>query len=438
MKRKKWSIIILLGVLLTCIPVFIINGTNQSLWEQAISSDPYTKNPLAWLQTDSNDIAVPADENTVLLGDGRTIGTAGCSYFSHCMMLIRAGKWDTQTDGTISDFVKLCKSKGMSQSSSDWLFDHTSISDIESSVKIVDAEYLNMSQKYYTVSELADRAKKAFERGDYMVTYMMVDNEGAHAVFIDSVTEDGKIVLQDCSSFDKYIDGPESMFHDIMASEGGYEAPIVFGIFEYSIEGADSRDTRPLWDRFSGGLDSDEGVFLPESERHHDSEDEKKKKEDEKNRMRTEYEAIDWKPTQLLMNQRNFNIEDMASKTTAKERRRMEDIKTNIEEDEPDLKEVISECFVGAGLLLSLEGIFLIVADLIDRYLVLGKTSLVKIFTFGRYRIREGKEDTEGVSRWTYYIYAMTVIGIGVLLASGFLQVWVLKLYDLIQTFFFG
>ena len=455
MKKKIQGIIGAMAIAFSVsVSVPIAGAFDISLVQQAQEAEDWEcRNPLAWVQSEREDMAIPRSQITTMLpteeGE-RSVGAGGCTFYSHLAMLMRAGIWNPREDGTIVDFVNDCKAKGMPIEKNDGMFPWSEITTYYPNVHLVSAVTTQNSTEWKTVTDLEQFCQRAYGRGDYVVAYLVTGlssgtgTVSGHAIFIDSVKSDGSISVIDSSSPTDDITNKDGVFGEVLEGNGGKSAPVVAYMFEYNIEGTDSRKTNTLWERFSGGLDADAGVINKHANDNAQSTEDKVKEETQQNEIQQlidEYDAIDWRPTQLLTNQMDMDLTWYQNELTQKEKEKLEDIHTNIKADEFNLSEFLQKAILFFGLVLCIYGSFLIVASLFDMAVPFFDLSLVTILTFGKFHIRtKDIKDEEHVnrkkfiSRFMFFMYCGFLIGLGMLIASGRLQEWVLLFADKIQT----
>lgn len=388
-------------------------------------------------------MAIPRSQNDIILSgghSGKTIGDAGCTFYAHCNMLIRAGIWNPEKDGNITKFVEYCRSQGMFDvAEANGMFDFVHISDYFSEAKVVQADVKNGNQDYSTITELKKFAKEAYSRGDYVIAYMQTkpgDKMSGHAIFIDKVSSDGSLSIMDSSSQGQVLGAKDSVFENIMSEYGGENSSIVYAMMEYQVQGSDSRETKPLWERFIKGIDTDDGSGRSGKQKT------TKKEQQEIDQMHNEFEEIDWKPTELMLNQRNMDMNWYINGLSNQEKARVEALKESIEGDKFDFIEFFQQAIIFIGLILAIYGVFLILADLLDLVNPYLSLSMVSLLTFGKYHVRDkdmrkdNYDRKKYVTRFHYYCYCIFIIALGIMFATGTIQKFIFTLINWIGSLF--
>lgn len=448
--RKIGKIVGILTLIFAVIitPFYAVKGFDIKLNAEAVKNEEWeATNPLAWVQTTEPSVAVPRSMNSVEM-EGvmakKTLGSSGCTYFAHLAMLIRAGVWDTKKDGVITDFYNLCMQKGMNKEEDfDGMFYWQGMNKYFPKVDIVKANLTN--PPYNKVSELENFVKEAYDRGDFVVAYLQTitgNPDSGHAIFLEEVNSDGSLYVFDSSSPGSVLGATDTVFEGIMNDMGGRDSAIVYAMFEYSVEGVDSRDTIPLTERFAGSLDADKGVLKDEKDRKNKEGKSTEEANKEKEQLKTEYDSIDWRPSALLLSQHNMDMTWFQDKLSMQEKINMENLKQNIEADSFDFVKFVKQATVMAGLMLCVYGLLLIVAQVMDMVNPFLNISLVRTFTFGRFTIQpKGDSSKDNANRrryisvFKYYVYVALMMGLGMAVATGRVQELVYTLIDLIKQF---
>lgn len=429
-------------------PFYAVRGFDIQLNAEAVKNEDWeATNPLAWVQTTVESVAVPRSMNSVSMEGvmaNKTLGSAGCTYFAHLAMLMRAGVWDPKKDGVITDFYNHCIQKGMNKEEGfDGMFYWRGMNKYFPKVEIVTATL--KSPPYNKVSDLENFVKEAYDRGDFVVAYLQTvtgDPNSGHAIFLEGVNSDGTLYVFDNSSPGSTLGATDTVFEGIMNDMGGRDSPIVYAMLEYSVEGVDSRDTIPLTERFAGSLDADKGVFKDEKDRKDKDGKSKEEADKEKEQLKSEYDAIDWRPSALLLSQHDMDMTWFQDKLSMKEKMNIENLKQNIEADSFDFAKFAKQTTVMAGLMLCVYGILLIVAQLLDMVNPFLNISLVRTFTFGRFTIKpKGDYSKDNANRrryisvFKYYVYVAFIMGLGMAVATGRVQELIYHVIDLINQF---
>lgn len=437
MKTKKFLLFILLLSISFLIPAGVVGiAYDQSLYQEALQNDRETTNPLAWMQTNDASMAVPASQNSILIprSEGNLpIGSVGCTWYATLAMLIKADVWSPQNDGNITKFVQKCKDEGMFAGGICNVFDADNVSKYFPSVKLISKELLQSGGK--TIAELSEKVKEAKNRGDFVVAWLRIgpDLAGGHAIFIDDVNEDGTLsVLDSCSAGDDLF-SETSAFSSAFASCGVREkmqAPLVYGYFEYAVDGVDSRDVMPLWKRFGGTLTDDKGSNASKSRR------ESSEQRRQRAQLKAELDLIDWKPLNMKVSQISMSMDWYTKELSDAENKRVEAIQEDIKRDQFDPLEFSKKGLVFLGLILCIYSGAMIVADCIDLVNPLSDESLLTLITFKKYRIADKETIKEGDkkyrSRGHVYVYILFIMAVGIGLASGQLQRIAMQLLNLI------
>ena len=313
------------------------------------------------------------------------------------------------------------------------VFDADNVSKYFPSVKLISKELLQSGGK--TIAELSEKVKEAKNRGDFVVAWLRIgpDLAGGHAIFIDDVNEDGTLsVLDSCSAGDDLF-SETSAFSSAFASCGVREkmqAPLVYGYFEYAVDGVDSRDVMPLWKRFGGTLTDDKGSNASKSRR------ESSEQRQQRAQLKAELDLIDWKPLNMKVSQISMSMDWYTKELSDAENKRVEAIQEDIKRDQFDPLEFLKKGLVFLGLILCIYSGAMIVADCIDLVNPLSDESLLTLITFKKYRIADKETIKEGDkkyrSRGHVYVYILFIMAVGIGLASGQLQRIAMQLLNLI------
>lgn len=415
--RNRWMtwvlcIISILGISTT--GIMKAEAFSQEIWqEEKDKGNNDTRNPLAWRQAGSPDVAMPSAMATKRLGipgfsaDRQYYGRIGCTYYSLCISLVRLGVWNPETDGTVLDFVEDLESKGCANR---WAPSGNEIRNYG----YEQVECVKVDGAVGTYENLKKVCKEVEERGNVLQFYARF-NGGNHAVVFDHFDENGEIVLVDCSMPDVPMTEQTNWWPAV--ATGG---ELVVQSFEYHVEGVDTKTNAPsLYERYGDGqlrsLDN-------------------KNKGTKDGRPSTD---LDYTPLMEIAPQ---DWLDMGKIENQQEKLRLEAIQTEIKAtDDAKIMRIISVTQAIVGILLCIYGLFLIVAGLYDKSNPFLDTSLVKVMTFGKWQYvdddignRRMTEETAGITMSRIFVVASFLIGVGILILTGGIYTIVMKFFEMI------
>lgn len=376
-------------------------------------------NPLAWRQA-RGDVATPkaignttAKGLTDTYGPTATYGSVGCTYFATCYFLIRVGIWSPREDGTIMDWINKITTENNWSGYAPMGEQLTGI--------YPKVECVAQGQVTGTYEQMKKKAKEVFDRGNFLVLTATCDY-GGHAVYVDSIDENGDLIIVDSSMPQRKFTDPAGWW-----SAGRSGASFGYGSYEYHVEGLTPENTKTLYERYGGGSDID---FSSNADKTN------KSKED----IDKELGMLGYTPFSKLAEQHPIVNMDVVLST--QEKVNLENVKQNIQSTKEANRHRMRGAMQGiAGIGLCIYGMLLIIAYMFDRNNPFFDFSLLSLLTFGKWRItsadvgdRYFDNAYSAVSWKKIMLFAGLMFALGILVLTGQIQTIMVNLVDKIQN----
>lgn len=409
----KAIIIAMVLFLTTAMPV---HGFDEATWQEKKSAgETNPTNPVSWRQA-TGDACQPIElANKPIPGLAYTYGSGGCTYFSTLYLLIRVGVWNPETDGTMIDFTNYMVEKGVSGYA-------PSGPELTKLFPEMEAIPNNYTGNY---TGLKKTIKEIFDRGNFALLYCNSDM-GGHAIYVDKLDENGDICLLDSSWSDATNMLGETNWWSLARSDS---PGLCYGVFEYHVEGVTPQNTKTMYERYANG--NNEGFDLNGKSNKNDKDSKGSKGSKWHD---SESDMLGFKSFSELAKQ--LPMVDMAKVESEREKARLADIKTSIEEtDKQNQSKMISIVQGIFGFLLCIYGIFLYIGYHVDRNNPLERLSLIELMTLGKCELdREGYgnrriKEKIILTNGKIVISVFLLMGLGILILSGGLSniiVWVI------------
>lgn len=347
---------------------------------------------------------------------GKTIHQAGCGLFAITYALVKIGEIDPKTQNHFDVLTKVRNADAWDPAAPNFHVDGRKIDKFTDDLKIATIDGVTMWD--YPLSTLSKEdaytyVKKLYNQGYFIQLCMGRKSGGAHYVFVDSFEDDDMII-------------GDSGYRTTRFKEFYYNDSNQYFYYINVYESKSGKKCNKLPSIYDGSATaSSRKGYSTEKNEAPLSEEEKELQLE----ISSEWQLRGMSELEGTLKDNAFDI-DYSNDLTEKQQEAVDLIKTAMDDDKSDVFDKIRVLIKTLGLILMIYSILLVVCYVFDRANTLLDISLVRIVTFGKYKVYMGEDITGGVvlsklSRTRFLTVpgllkrSFIIFGAGLLIISG-------------------